>query len=223
MRLGVGSVNNFHGAGTQNVKAYEAYLQARSKRENRTSVSEAISLLERAVELDPNYAAAWTHLAWIDAVDACFGWEQDIEKTLARAEERIARALDLDPKNSMAQTVKGMVHLARRENKEAVACVENAAEMESTGENLGMLARVLKDAGRLEEALRRHTGFEIDDEVGDRHRPAEGRRLQHVVELGAVPEARMGDRDAGATFDLFEGDADLLAFVRSIRELLANR
>ena len=100
------------------------------------------------IHVDPERAKV------IDAVDACFGWERDIEKTLDRAEERIARAVDLDVNYSMAHTVVGMIHLARRQHADAIAQAEKAVEMESTGENLGMLARILKDAGRPDEALR---------------------------------------------------------------------
>jgi TolB-like protein len=63
VRLGVGGVNAFHGAGTQNVDAYEAYLQALSKDWSASSTREAILLLERAIELDPDYAVAWSMLA----------------------------------------------------------------------------------------------------------------------------------------------------------------
>jgi TolB-like protein len=63
VRLGVGDVNAFHGAGTQNVDAYEAYLQALSKDWSASSTKEAIVLLERAIELDPDYAVAWSLLA----------------------------------------------------------------------------------------------------------------------------------------------------------------
>jgi len=59
VRLGVGAVNAFRGAGTKNVEAYEAYLQAQDR--NLTN-QEQIRLFERAIELDPNYAAAWSYL-----------------------------------------------------------------------------------------------------------------------------------------------------------------
>ena len=59
VRLGVGSVNAFRGAGTRNVEAYEAYLQGQN--EDLTK-QEKIRLLERAVELDPDYAEAWSEL-----------------------------------------------------------------------------------------------------------------------------------------------------------------
>ena len=142
--------------GTENVDAWLNVIQARAffYQATRDAHVRAARLLKQAVALDPDYATAWTHLAWIDAVDACFGWERDIEKALGRAEERIARAVDLDVDSSMAHTVLGMCHLARREHADAIAQAEEAVEMESTGENLGMLARILKDAGRPNEALR---------------------------------------------------------------------
>ena len=44
VRLGVGGVNAFRGAGTQNVEAYEAYLQAQDKSHTTSGRKEAIAL-----------------------------------------------------------------------------------------------------------------------------------------------------------------------------------
>ena len=54
----------------------------------------------------------------------------------------------------MAYTVKGLIHLTRGEHDSAIAEAEKAVAMESNGETLGMLARYLKDGGRVEDARR---------------------------------------------------------------------
>lgn len=59
VRLGVGDVNAFIGAGTQNVEAYEAYLKGWSME---GGTAEALPYLEKATRLDPNYAVAWAEL-----------------------------------------------------------------------------------------------------------------------------------------------------------------
>ena len=58
VRLGVGGVNAFRGAGTLNVEAYEAYLQG-----VRLKGPAGMSKLELAIQLDPNYAAAWAQMS----------------------------------------------------------------------------------------------------------------------------------------------------------------
>jgi len=62
VRFGVGTINSFKGAGTLSVPAYELYLQAQAKTWSAVHTTEKIRLLERAVEIDPNYAAAWSLL-----------------------------------------------------------------------------------------------------------------------------------------------------------------
>jgi TolB-like protein/DNA-binding winged helix-turn-helix (wHTH) protein len=62
VRLGVGTINAFRGAGTRNVEAYELYLQAQARGWTDSAIEEKIQLLQRVVELDANYAAAWSLL-----------------------------------------------------------------------------------------------------------------------------------------------------------------
>ena len=61
VRLGVGSVNAFRGAGTQDVEAYETYLKA-TQLNMLIQPRDRRRTLERAIELDPDYAAAWAAL-----------------------------------------------------------------------------------------------------------------------------------------------------------------
>jgi hypothetical protein len=80
--------------GTRNIEAYEAYLSARAVTNNggSTRASEAVGLLERAVQLDPDFALAWAALAegYTFAVD--FPPSSALPLTQVELQRRISRA-----------------------------------------------------------------------------------------------------------------------------------
>ena len=109
VRLGVGDVNAFHGAGTQNVDAYEAYLQALSKDWSASSTKEAILLLERAIELDPDYAVAWSLLA-VKILSTAYDVQLDeTAEVVERAHELALRGVQLDPESATAHSILAIV------------------------------------------------------------------------------------------------------------------
>ncbi len=85
-----------HG-GTKDVVAYDEYLKGREKWRSRDvdALREAVEHFRTAVDLDPDFALAWSGLA--DAIDALV-W-RDIESAGLLREGRLAalRALTLDP------------------------------------------------------------------------------------------------------------------------------
>ncbi|MDH4056703.1 MAG: hypothetical protein OEV58_15160 [Gammaproteobacteria bacterium] len=112
VRLGVGGVNDFHGAGTQNVEAYEAYLQALSMDYSASAQEIVRPLLERAVELDPNYAAAWSLLATRVGTEMWDAATPDEASELRKlATELALRGVQLDPESAIAQSVLGIFRM----------------------------------------------------------------------------------------------------------------
>ncbi len=110
VRLGVGAINAFRGAGTRNVEAYKAYLQSLTRTLTR---QEQIRLLERAVELDPNYAAAWSMLG-LRTLRA--RWESrpdQISEIVERAYQLVLRGVQLNPESASAQSILAVVRNAQ--------------------------------------------------------------------------------------------------------------
>ncbi|RLA34306.1 MAG: hypothetical protein DRR11_03290 [Gammaproteobacteria bacterium] len=110
VRLGVGAINAFRGAGTRNAEAYEAYLQAQNR--NLTG-RERMRLLERAIELDPNYAAAWSSLG---GRTLSTSWDASPDQTseiLDRAYSLTLHGVELNPESAVAQSRLAMVRTAR--------------------------------------------------------------------------------------------------------------
>ena len=111
VRLGVGDVNAFHGAGTRNIEAYESYLQAQSKDWTVSGVSDAIPLLERAISLDPDYAVAWSMLA-LRVQSSTFDVEvHTAPEVVERAHQLALRGVQLNPDSATAQSALAQIQM----------------------------------------------------------------------------------------------------------------
>jgi len=94
-------------ADTQNLSAYESYLEARAifARRNSLNLPTAMALLEHAVEADPNFARAWEQLAASYSVAPSWGIiDRDYVSLSNRAAER---AIELNPDLSLPYAVLG--------------------------------------------------------------------------------------------------------------------
>ena len=120
---------------TRNIEAYDAYLAARAET-NRGGTSlarEAIPLLERAVELDPNFALAWAALAEAYTYAADFPATSTLPLTPAEIQQRISRAalraFELAPDAPQTLRSAGMVSMQNRDWLEAERRLRRAVEI----------------------------------------------------------------------------------------------
>jgi adenylate cyclase len=140
---------------TESLEAYDYVLRGRDllRQDTRTSNFEARELLEKAVELDPGYAAAYVNLGWSYHNDALWGWTEWPHRALERAAALAEEAVDLDPLSSEAYGLLGDVLLLQREIEGAETAINRAIELNPNNAaayaNLGGL---MVYAGRLEEA-----------------------------------------------------------------------
>jgi tetratricopeptide (TPR) repeat protein len=89
-------------------------------------VVEARTLLRRAIDLDPNYAAAYSGLAETYLIGASMGWAESPTETLARAQELAIKALSLDESNVRARVIIGRIHIFYGRYNEARAELDRA-------------------------------------------------------------------------------------------------
>lgn len=96
---------------TQNPAAYDAYLRARYLESRKTVATnaQAIQQYERAIALDPNYALAWSGLAFVYASSTINGDAPPLEIG-PRARDAAARAVRANANLTEAQLVVGYVH-----------------------------------------------------------------------------------------------------------------
>lgn len=94
--------------GTQNSQAYEAYLHARAVYREFTydSVQRTVQALEKAVRLDPNFAAAWALLARMQAFAYFVRFDRTEMRRIA-TREAAEKAIRLQPDLAEAQMAKG--------------------------------------------------------------------------------------------------------------------
>ncbi|MGI9201314.1 MAG: winged helix-turn-helix domain-containing tetratricopeptide repeat protein [Woeseiaceae bacterium] len=163
VRLGVGEINAFRGAGTRNVEAYEAYLQSQSQ--DRTK-QEKIRLLERAVELDPNYAVAWS---WLGHRTLSTVWDTDPDQAseiVDRAYSLVVRGVELNPDSAAAQRSLAVVRGAKLDWIGGEQGFLRAMELLADRQIVSTYASVLLRVGRTTEAQKHYDLAEALEPLG---------------------------------------------------------
>jgi adenylate cyclase len=142
---------------TGNLAAYDYVLRARQllKRRTRSSNFEARALLERAIELDPSYGAAYARLAETYHDDAADGWTEWPHRALQKAEDLAREAVALDDRNASAHAVLGRVYSVLRKHHLALSEIDRAIEINPNDPaNYGERGTVMLYLGQPDEAIR---------------------------------------------------------------------
>jgi len=156
VRLGVGGVNAFRGAGTQNVEAYDAYLQSQDRN---LASQERIRLLERAIELDPNYAAAWSllgHRTLSMNWDASPDQADQVSEIKDRAYQLALRGVQLNPESAAAQRELAMIRRAQSDWIGGEQGFTRAMELLADREIVGGYANGMIRIGRIAYAQKQY-------------------------------------------------------------------
>lgn len=165
--LGIRGALSEHAA-PASFQAYEYTLKGRFFREQATedSTRKAIEYFDRALALDPNYAAAYAGRGDAYRLLGAPGWEVEAPEALLRkARSSAERALALDPSSSEAHAAMSMVHFsydwdlaaAEREIKESIRLNPSSSKAHQ------YYSGILTTAGRMDEAtLEARRGLELD-------------------------------------------------------------
>lgn len=96
--------------GTENLEAYDEYLKGlfHSRRRTKSDLDLAVEHLNRALVLDPNFAAAHSALAFALRFKFAFGLDRD-RGVIETAREHAERALALEPQLADALLMKGLL------------------------------------------------------------------------------------------------------------------
>ena len=141
---------------TGSLAAYELVLRGREhlSHATRDSNDEAQDIFQRAIDLDPSYAAAYAELglSLIEAVSS--GWTEFVADDLGRAETLGQKALSLDPASTAAYRLLAEVHMDRGHFDLALGQTARALEINpSDAESFTTRGAILVWAGRAAEAL----------------------------------------------------------------------
>jgi len=165
VKLGVGTINEFQGAGTRNIEAYEAFLQIQNRN---LSYQEVLRLLERAIELDPNYAAAWSVLG-VKMLNEM--WEASPDKAseiLDRAYSRVLRGVQLNPESATAQSTLAYVRYYQFDWIGAEQGYTRTLELFADRIMVSVYGHMLLRSGRTAYALKQYGIAETLEPLGGR-------------------------------------------------------
>jgi TolB-like protein/Flp pilus assembly protein TadD len=138
-------------------EAYALFLQARQLYRQGTveSYEQSNELYEQALELDPDYAAAWAGLARNYTYQAAAGDLGPVDEGYRLAREAANRALEIDGENAEAYSRLGRIALLYDGDLAAASRhLERALALDPTNPDIiGRAAILALDLGRLDEAI----------------------------------------------------------------------
>jgi adenylate cyclase len=157
---------------TDNAEAYDLVLRARAllRRDQRLPNREARALLARAEAMAPDFAEVWITLGEAEWARAAFGWVEDVEDRVRRAEELALRALQSpDPRvHARAHSLMATLRTHTGQADEALQHTERAIAINPSDTSaLFRHAHALLAAGRPEESIPIfETGLRYDPRPG---------------------------------------------------------
>jgi adenylate cyclase len=172
---------------TTNIEAYEFYLRGRKlyHKWTRQSVKFARQMFERAVNVDPDFAAAWAGLA--NAYVDLFRWSRK-PRDLEEAKRASENALKLNPNSAEAHVSVGQALAIQRRYAEAAIAFDRAIKEDPTVyEAYYLYGRALFESGDVEKAVEL---FEKAQQVRPDDYESHTLRAQALTELGREDEAR---------------------------------
>jgi len=155
IRLTKGEQETLGRTPTHNLEAYDCFLKggAYFMRTTKEANAQARSMYQKAIDLDPKYADAYTALGISCWAEWIFQWTQDPE-TLTRANELMQKAIALDESSPNAHVTLGFIHSLKGQYEQASEAVQRAIALDpNNADGYLFLGHVLILSGRAEEAI----------------------------------------------------------------------
>ncbi len=150
----------FQRAPTNNLEAYDFYLRGMEARwrgfyETKQELNaQARQLYEKAIALDPQYAAAYAGLGWTYFLDWFFQWNPNRAQSLERAFALAQRAVALDDSLPGSHQLLGRVYVWQKQYEQAIVEAERALALDpNDADGYWNLGNILTFAGRPEESI----------------------------------------------------------------------
>jgi tetratricopeptide (TPR) repeat protein len=189
-----------------NLEAYDLVLRARPAllHPERGGIAAARTLLRRAIEIDPNSAAAYAGLAESYYIAVSMGWAEMPRRTLGRAAETATKALAIDDSDVRAHVVLGRIAIFYHRYAEALSEMGRAIAINpNDARAIAGRGNALMWMGQTDEAIAAlQAARRLDPDLG----PLDGFALSLAYYLkgrygDAIEEARLNLRTtSGANF-----------------------
>jgi adenylate cyclase len=138
------------------LEAYDLVLRGRAAmaRQTRSANVEARALFQHAIDVDPNYAAAYVGLGDTYQRSLILGWTDQPVETLKRIENLATTAIRLDESNTGAHALLGEIYLQFGQYDQAINELKLTLDLNpSDAETYGALGHALLFTGALEDAI----------------------------------------------------------------------
>jgi TolB-like protein/Flp pilus assembly protein TadD len=152
LRISIGA-RDLRSGGTSNLEAYDAYLRALSVSSS-SLLADSIPDLQRAVELDPHFTAAWMGLATAYGNNAIFDPSHSAEWQ-KKSEQAANRVLRLAPESPEANSLKGAQELSNGRFAQAETLLAATQQLPASFGSTGSVSYgyFLLMMGRAQDAL----------------------------------------------------------------------
>jgi len=151
---------------TNSLKAYDYVLRGREylSRATRSETMQARQLFEKAIEIDPRYAAAYVGLGRSQFHLFLYGWTEFPDRALQQSHDLANKALSLEKSDASAHTLLGLVYRYRLQFDLAIKESERALELNPNDARIyASLGTVLNYIGRRDDAiLKLETALRLD-------------------------------------------------------------
>ena len=129
---GMGGKARIFGRGTENYAAWENATRARYAMfsNDRHDIRSALVLADQAIGIDPNYAAAYTCLAFAHWKEVINGWSDAPAESMRAANDAASKALALDPDNTDTLVILGYLCVSNGKHDDALDFAERALEQD---------------------------------------------------------------------------------------------
>lgn len=156
VNLGAGEIQREYAFGTNNVEAWELTRRALALVDSqvRDGLASARQLLERALDLDCNYVAAWVELGWVHFEESSRTWGPESKRFWKLAFDAANRAIDLEPTNSSVYGLLGHVYMSSGEIDQALEASKKSIEL-APGNSYLLATRgdILIESGLVDEGI----------------------------------------------------------------------
>jgi len=155
VKLTEGEQGRLGRAPTDNLEAYDCFLRGLEYHAQHTqgANAQARQMFERAIALDPEFAAAYAFLGRTYLMEMIYQWNQDPqtqEKIFALGQQ----AVTLDDSQPAAHETLGLAYLGKKQHAQAIAEAEKAVALDPNyADAYATLAEILSFAGRPQEAI----------------------------------------------------------------------
>jgi TolB-like protein len=129
-------------AGTRNLKAWELVLLATDLQDSyiQQNVLDSRTMIQQAIELDPNYAYARVALGWTHWQEAYSDWTDSFEQSMLHAAAAVEQSLQIEPDNAEAWILASTINITNHQPDKLITACNRALELEPGNAEVQALA-----------------------------------------------------------------------------------